>query len=112
MNANEETRELARQAIVTAARGMLEGALSFIEGARIISGNRFDADLELDVDIRPFLGIDSSTDALPLGEARSLWREDALDRLQPEIDKAEDWARGLGAEHCRNLIRRFRVDGG
>jgi hypothetical protein len=91
---------------------MLEGTLSFIEGARVISRNQFDADLELDVDISPFVGIDSCTDALPLGEARSLWRQDALDRLQPEIDKAEDWARGLGSERCRNLIRRFGSEAG
>jgi len=68
---------------------------------------RFDADLENDPDLIAFVGIDSETDALPLGEIRKLWNPDALKNLQPEIDKAEMWAQNFGRSHCERLVKRF-----
>ena len=97
----------ARSEIGRVAREILVGAISFIEGAREINSLRFTADLEWDPDIVPFVAIDSDTDELPLGEVRRLWIPDALARLQPEIDKAEKWARNVGTEPCTNLARRF-----
>jgi hypothetical protein len=100
--------EKARLDIVAAARFMLDGTLSFVEGARRISGARLDADLaDLDEDIVPFVLIDSETDTLPFGEVRLLWAPEALARLQPDIDRAERWARDVGHVHCQKLIERF-----
>ena len=89
------------------ARDILDGRTTWVEGARAITARRFDADLERDEDIIPFVGIDSETDALPYGEMQSLWKPEALAKLQPEIDKAEAWARTIAAKHCHNLIERF-----
>lgn len=97
----------ARSEIGRIARAILAGAISFIEGAREINGLRFAADLECDPDIVPFVGIDSETDSLPLGEVRRLWNPDALAKLQSKIDEAEQWARDFGTTPCRNLAQRF-----
>jgi hypothetical protein len=98
----------ACEALAETARAMLDGRISFIEGARMILSLRSEARLsDFDPDIMVFMGINSETDTLPLGPVRGLWRNDALDRLQPEIDRAERWAKELGAPSCHALIARF-----
>jgi len=105
---SDSTVEKARLDIVATSRWMLDGALSFIEGARRIIGRQQDADLcDDDVDIVPFVVIASETDAYPFGETRLLWRLDSLTKLQPEIERAERWAREVGEPHCRKLIERL-----
>jgi len=96
MSWNEAEILAARGTILKAAEEMLVGKLSYIEGARIIVAAGTAARLdERDVDLQPFVGIVSETDALPFGEMRKHWQAAALDALQPEIDEKEGWARGL-----------------
>lgn len=100
--------EEARLEIVAMARRMLSGDLPFIEGARQIVALRESAGLDyFDPDMVRFVAIDSETDTLPFGDVRRLWAPDALRQLQPEIDRAEQWAREIGTPHCRNLIQRL-----
>jgi hypothetical protein len=107
MSADPEV-EKARLEVVATARFMLAGTLSFIEGARQIIGRQREADLDdRDADIVPFVAIASETDAYPFGETRLLWKPESLARLQPEIDRAEQWAREVGEAHCLNLIERL-----
>jgi hypothetical protein len=47
-------------------------------------------------DFRPFIGIDSETEALPFGKMRAHWQPAALEALQPEIDRMETWAQQFG----------------
>ena len=102
--------EKARMDIVAAARDMLDGALSFIEGARRIAYLQLYVDVaELDENIIPFVAIDSETDVYPMGAVRLLWTPDALAKLQDEIDRSEQWAREIGYSHCHKLIERFEV---
>ena len=99
----------ARREIAEAAHGMLSGTLSFIEGARLKCLLRGRAKLDdLDPDILvAFIAIHSETDALPIGEVRRHWASEALARLQPEIDSAENWAQEVGRAECQRLIDRF-----
>jgi hypothetical protein len=103
---------MARLDIAAAAGAMLDGRVSFIEGARRIAALRFYADVpDLDEDLMAFVLIDSETDTYPFGETRLLWNPDALAKLQPDIDRSERWARDVGEEHCRRLIKRFGAAG-
>jgi hypothetical protein len=106
----EPDAENARRDIAQAARDMLSGALSFIEGARLINRLRWTAKLaDFDPDILPFVGIDSETDALPIGNVRQHWAPEALAKLQPEIERAEEWAQNFGRSKCQQLIDRFEA---
>ena len=97
-----------RRRIVETARAMLNGRLSFIEGARRMSRLRLDADLpEFDPDMIRFVAIDSETDTLPLGDVQQYWQPAALAKLQPEIEQSEQWARENGWTACQSLIARF-----
>ncbi|WP_445680118.1 hypothetical protein [Radicibacter daui] len=101
----------ARQQIVELARKMIAGELSFIEGSREIvalrGAARFPDD---DPDILTFRAIDSETEVLPFGNVRDLWHKAALERFQPEIDRAEEWAGQDATEACRNLTQRIAQD--
>jgi hypothetical protein len=98
----------ARREIVDAAGRMLAGSLSYVEGARLVVRLHWDAEIDqFDPDILPFVGIDSETDALPLGTFRMGWSPEALGKLQPEIDRAEEWAPKYARAHCEALVRRF-----
>jgi hypothetical protein len=108
MSWNESDIVAARRAIFHAAQDMLAQRLSYIEGARKIHASIRAAKVnEVDPDLVPFIGIISETDALPTEQTRSLWQAAALQRLQPEIDRSEAWARQLAETHCRNLVERF-----
>lgn len=104
----ESKAEEARLEIAATARRMLDGNLSFIEGARQIVALRDAAGLHyFDPDIVRFVAIDSETDTLPFGDVRKLWAPAALEKLQPKMDRSEQWARKTGAPHCQNLIQRL-----
>jgi hypothetical protein len=104
----EPHSDRARREIAGAARAMLSGALSFIEGARLICSLRWRAELaDFDPDILAFIGIDSETDTLPIGNVREHWVPEALAKLQPEIDSAENWAQEVCRAECQRLIDRF-----
>src|SRR5260221_14460885 len=99
-----------RSQIVEIAHRLLNEKLSFLEGARQICSLRKDAEVpERDGDFDAFTVIESETDALPIGSVRQHWSEMALKDLEPEIEKAERWAREIGTGACHALIHRFRV---
>jgi hypothetical protein len=98
----------ARRSILTTMERMLDGSLPYLEGSRTITTLRFDADVdEFDPDILPFVGVDSETESLPIGDKRKFWSAANRERLQPRIDEAERWAKGILESHCRNFIQRF-----
>jgi len=108
MSWNESEILKTRHAIFDAVQDMLAARLTYIEGARKIVAAWWESKLdEWDADFLPFVGIDSETEALPLGKMRAHWQPAALEALQPEIDRMEAWAQRCGEPHCRNLVTRF-----
>lgn len=108
MSWNESEILKARHAIFDAAQDMLAGRLTYIEGSRKIFEAWWTSKLdEGDADFLPFVGIASETEALPFGKMRAHWQPAALDALQSEIDRMENWARQFGEPYCRNLVARF-----
>lgn len=109
MNENE-TIECRR--LVVLAQAMLDGNLSFIEGAVQVLAikNQLGRVAERDPDFGVFLVIRSETDHLPLEEQRPLWAPEALERLEPEFKRTEEWARSFAPAACRSLIARFSIN--
>jgi hypothetical protein len=105
---NEEFALSVRLQIVSTARAMLDGHLSFLLGSRLLAPLRPQTDAaRYDPDFLVFVAIYSQTDALPLGTVRENWDQEALARLEPEIEEAEQWASTVGASACRSPIARF-----
>lgn len=87
---------------------MLDGQLSFLIGSQRLAALRHEIDTAGDdADFMVFVAIDSETDALPLGAVREHWDQNALARLEPEIEEAERWAASAGGDACKSLIARF-----
>lgn len=105
---HEEYARSVRLQVVSTAQAMLDGQLSFLIGSRRLAALRHETDAAADdADFMVFVAIDSETDALPLGAVREHWDQDALARLEPEIEEAEQLAATAGADACRSLIARF-----
>jgi len=103
-----EAKIVASRDLLEAAQAVVDGRISVIEGARTVvgAGHRLGLTLK-DEDFKAMVAIGSETDGFPTGDVRKLWSAKALEALQPEIDKAEAWARPSAIPACQNLLRRF-----
>ena len=90
------------------ALDLIEGRLSVIESARVLSKLTYWSELNNDPDLTTFVAIDSETDALPVGDARKYWASHALEREDVEIAKAEDLYRSTAIESAQRLAERFK----
>ncbi len=105
---HEEYVTSVRKAAATTARAMLDGHLGFLEGARKLASLSDEARVgDGDQDFSTFIGIDSCTDAFPLGQVRDHWDPAALEKLAPEIAEAEAWAKEHGKASCLAILERF-----
>jgi hypothetical protein len=93
--------------IAAVAQEVLTGGIGLVEGCRRLVqlvGSLEDWDEKL---LAPIIGLESETDDLPLGAARSLWSPTALAERQREVDAYLDQARSVVLEACRDLVRRY-----
>jgi len=105
-----EFQVLARDQLVLLCRQMLNGELSFFEGAIQVCSLRSSIGVpETDSDFLAFVAIESETDHLPPRQIQRRWSSEALQRLQPEFEKTETWAKEFASQACQNLIERFSL---
>ena len=107
MITNEEYLASLHAQLDQVARAMLAGELSFLEGAIKLVSIGHQAELNDDPDVSIFTAVTSETDHLPIGAVRQHWSPEALERLAPELQKAEEWARQVAGPACESLARRF-----
>ncbi|MEK7706284.1 MAG: hypothetical protein AAB426_15090 [Myxococcota bacterium] len=65
-----------------------------------------------DPDLVVFIGVDSETDDLPVGDVRALWNRDALREKDVELARANDLYRESVERACRNILRRYADETG
>ena len=104
---NETEILRAQSEVLSTARGILSGEVGIVEGARRLTklGHALGADR--DSDFTFFVGLDSETDHLPVGEVRSHWAEDALRRTDEELRACESFYRADAFRICQTLIQRY-----
>ncbi len=100
---------MASAKIVATAQHILSGQLGIVAGARQLSGLRFDVGAEHDADFIFFVGVDSETDHLPVGEVRSRWSSDALKAKDEELQTYESSVRDKAFRVCQSLIQRYET---
>jgi len=109
-NKDSSDREaIVRAQVLSLARQLLAGKLSVIAAARGLSALRCDFDPDLQTELRTFVGIDSETDDLPIGEVRKYWSREALERKDREIAECERIFRDNAIEAAIELIRLLEV---
>jgi hypothetical protein len=94
-------------AIVQCARDLIEGRRGIIESARVLQSLAFSVRDERDPDFVVFRGIDSETDALPVGEVRKYWSPSALEREDVKIRSCEERYRKAAMEAANRLIVKY-----
>jgi len=100
----------AARKVLEAARALLSGSIGIIEAARQIAGTRLYADdIEQlrDEDYVTFVGIDSETDHLPLGQIRQHWCVEALGQKDREIRAYEEFYRAAAVVAAKNLVAKL-----
>jgi len=104
---NEGHRASASGKIVAVAKSILSGELGIVMGARQLVPWRLDVDAENDPDFTFFVGVDSETDHLPVGEVRSRWSPDALKAKDDELRTFEAAVRDRAFRACESLIQKY-----
>jgi hypothetical protein len=97
-----------RRRVVETATAILEGRLCVTEGARVLGELAFDLLAQRDDSFVVFFGVDSETDAFPLGDVRAHWNPSALVREDASRQLYEESVRPRVNLACSELIRRYR----
>lgn len=108
-DAINEVEAEARENLVSLVKSMLNGSITYFEGASKVLElkNKIGGISDQDKDFDTFLIIQSETDHLPLEKQKHLWSREALVKLQPEFIKTECWAETFAQKACKNLVDRF-----
>ncbi len=53
------------------------------------------------------MGVLNYTDHLPLDSQKHLWSEKALEKLEPEYIKTEEWASTFAKKSCKDIITKY-----
>ena len=108
--ADHEEQRRAREAILSAARAVVDGDLGVLDGARVIAAQAFLFDPEQDdADLPGIVGIESQTDHLLLGEHRWAWHPSALEERAAEVVAAEAFFAPSMRALCQSLLDRHRA---
>lgn len=105
--ANEGEHQRARQAVVGIARHILNGSIGIVEGSRLLLTVQRAAGAEDDANFMFFVGVNSQTDHLPVGDVRRHWNADALRLKDVELNEFETEVRARALEVCRKLIEKY-----
>jgi len=104
-----EREKQIRVQILHVANDLIGGRLGVIAASRELSRFRRDVEPQLAETLLTFVGIDSETDALPIGEMRKEWNRDALEGKDREIAEAERFYRDSAMKAAAELIRLLDV---
>jgi hypothetical protein len=104
---NEEAWHSSCQKVVIAAEAILAGEIGIVAGARKQASLRFEVEAENDADFIFFVGVDSQTDHLPLGDAEKHWNSAILESKRDEIKEYESLMKDRAHEASRNLLRKY-----
>jgi hypothetical protein len=102
-------RARAQSRILFLAKQLLGGQIGVIAASRELSALRHKVEPPLAEALLVFTAIDSETDALPIGEVRQQWSDEALGRKDPEIAEAESRYRETAMEAATRLLQLIEI---
>lgn len=89
------------------AREMIAGSVGIVDGCRRLV--KLFARLDVDDDdlFLPIIAVESETEILPIGDARSLWWPEALEAKEKEFKPYLEEVRPEVLEVCEALVQRY-----
>jgi len=101
------TVEEQRREMVRVARGILNGGIGIVSGARQLTHLRFCSRSDNNSDLLIFVGIDSESDHLPLGDVRRHWNVKALKIKDEELNRFEARVKERAFRACEGIIAKY-----
>jgi ribosome recycling factor len=102
------TVEEQRREMVRVARGIIDGSVGIVAGARQLLALRFPSQpREKDEDMLVFCRINSETGELPIGDVRRHWNPDILKVKDEELENYEARFREQAIQAAKNLITKY-----
>jgi hypothetical protein len=99
-----------KERIARIAREMLSGTMDLFVGCREICALRGSGLSETDEQVlTTIIGVESETDAFPIGSERSLWDADALREKDEELSQYLHKVRPIILAACRRIIEQFEL---
>ena len=92
------------RSLVIVLDALLSERIGITEGCRRVVRLRIELGEERSELFLPFVGVDSETDAFPLGEVRELWSPAALVREDKKRSRVEDHYRPFVIKASKELI--------
>jgi hypothetical protein len=102
---DSERQEQIKVRILLVARQLVAGEIGVIAASRELGHFRHEVEPQVAKVLVTFTGIDSETDALPVGSVQKEWSSAALEHKDKEISEAEDFYRGSAIDAATELIR-------
>jgi hypothetical protein len=102
-------REIPEAQILSLAKQFLAGELGVIAVSRKLSPLRHEVEAELAEVLVVFTGIDSESDALPIGDVRQYWSPDALASKDHEILEVDNFYRQSATEAATRLLELLEI---
>ena len=93
--------------IVDVCEAILHGDTGILFGTRQLCRLHYELFRQIDEDFVLFIGINSETDSLPIGDERQYWNEEVLIEKDKEITEYETRVKQDVFDACRKLIKRF-----
>ena len=93
--------------IVDVCEAILHGDTGILFGTRQLCRLHYELFRQIDEDFVLFIGINSETDSLPIGDERQYWNEEVLIEKDKEIAEYEIRVKQDVFDACRKLIKRF-----
>jgi hypothetical protein len=87
------------------AANFLAHRLSPLEAAWALSQFEYEAPDDLRAFLTAMVAVASETDAILLGERRTLWHPDVRTQEDHKHDEAQAWAEPMVREACERLVR-------
>ncbi len=100
-------RQTLHDSIVDTAQALMAKSVGVVEASRRFMELAAELDAWDDEDLTYFQGIDSLSDAFPLGIAREQWDATALVREDHARAQFEQSVYGAAVEHCRSLVAHY-----
>jgi len=97
--------------IATVARKALDGEIDIIEGCRLLVKLASRLEVSESDALKTIIAIESETEALPLGEFRSLWNPESLAKKDAEFAPYIEQVRPLVLEAFRALVQEYSAKG-
>ena len=102
---NLEYRANVRARMLELAKQLLSGDLGVVAAARALSPFNHEVEPEIGAILNIFVGIDSETDAFPLGEVRQYWCPESLEREDLKLTAAEQLWHEAAMDAGTRLLR-------